>query len=569
MSKIIGIDLGTSTSEAACFENGGAKIILNQEGKGITPSVIGLDENGEFLIGDRAAERYLLYPEKTAIEVKRKMGIDEGIELGGKAFSAPELSAKILAYLKECAENYLKEPVERAVITVPAYFNNRQRQETLEAGKMAGLKVERIINEPTAAALCYGIEHMEDESHILIFDLGGGTFDVTLLEMFDGVLEVKASSGDNKLGGKDFDEAIIEYLLGCCEDQYQTDLRQDVYAMVKLKEEAVRCKIALSSQESYEVLLPMISSKDGKPISIQEVITVPLFEQLIQELVERTRKPVRMVLQDSGLEASELDLILLVGGSTRVPYVKRYVQELLGQAPKEMVDPDLAVVIGAGIQAGMLDEAIDAETGLMLTDVAPYPLGVRVTRGNDLYLDTDYMDVLISRNVTIPVTKRKRYITSVDGQRETRIEIYQGEQEKATSNYFLGKFLLEGIPAAPAGKEKVDVEFSYDLNGILEVKAAIVSTGRQAGIRIDTAGKEETKADSSEWKKAPLAKKFRSTIRKAEKLEASGEIMEDGEQEELSEMIEELKLALLREESEELLESMEEELLDFLGYYEE
>lgn len=569
MSKIIGIDLGTSTSEAACFENGGAKIILNQEGKGITPSVIGLDENGEFLIGDRAAERYLLYPEKTAIEVKRKMGIDEGIELGGKAFSAPELSAKILAYLKECAENYLKEPVERAVITVPAYFNNRQRQETLEAGKMAGLKVERIINEPTAAALCYGIEHMEDESHILIFDLGGGTFDVTLLEMFDGVLEVKASSGDNKLGGKDFDEAIIEYLLGCCEDQYQTDLRQDVYAMVKLKEEAVRCKIALSSQESYEVLLPMISSKDGKPISIQEVITVPLFEQLIQELVERTRKPVRMVLQDSGLEASELDLILLVGGSTRVPYVKRYVQELLGQAPKEMVDPDLAVVIGAGIQAGMLDEAMDAETGLMLTDVAPYPLGVRVTRGNDLYLDTDYMDVLISRNVTIPVTRRKRYTTLVDGQRETRIEIYQGEQEKATSNYFLGKFLLEGIPAAPAGKEKVDVEFSYDLNGILEVKAAIVSTGRQAGIRIDTAGKEETKADSSEWKKAPLAKKFRSTIRKAEKLEASGEIMEDGEQEELSEMIEELKLALLREESEELLESMEEELLDFLGYYEE
>ncbi|MDD2960329.1 MAG: Hsp70 family protein [Lachnospiraceae bacterium] len=569
MSQIIGIDLGTSTSEAACFENGRAKIILNREGKGITPSVIGLDENGEFLIGDRAAERYLLYPEKTAIEVKRKMGIDEGIELGGKVFSAPELSAKILAYLKECAENYLKEPVERAVITVPAYFNNRQRQETLDAGKMAGLKVERIINEPTAAALCYGIEHMEDESHILIFDLGGGTFDVTLLEMFDGVLEVKASSGDNKLGGKDFDEAIIEYLLGCCENQYQTDLRQDVYAMVKLKEEAVRCKIALSSQESYEVLLPMISSKDGKPISIQEVITVPLFEQLIQELVERTRKPVRMVLQDSGIEASELDLILLVGGSTRVPYVKRYVQELLGQAPKEMVDPDLAVVMGAGIQAGMLDEAIDAETGLMLTDVAPYPLGVRVTRGNDLYLDTDYMDVLISRNVTIPVTRRKRYTTLVDGQRETRIEIYQGEQEKATSNYFLGKFLLEGIPAAPAGKEKVDVEFSYDLNGILEVKAAIVSTGRQAGITIDTAGREETKADSSEWKKAPLAKKFRSTIRKAEKLEASGEIMEDGEQEELSEMIEELKLALLREESEKLLERMEEELLDFLVYYEE
>lgn len=566
MSRIVGIDLGTSTSEVAYFDGNGAQLIKNTEGEVITPSVIGLDDMDQFVVGKEAQERYLLYPDKTVIEIKRKMGSGETVSLGSEKYRPAELSAKLLSYLKKSAENKLGEVVDRAVITVPAYFNNQQRQETIEAGKLAGLKVERIINEPTAAALTYGIDHMEEESYVLIYDFGGGTFDVTLLEMFAGVLDVKASNGDNQLGGKDMDEVLIDYLVDRCKAQYQVDLREDIYAMVKLKEEVVHCKIALSTQDSYEILLPMLSVKNGVAVSLQENITREVFESRIRDLVERTRRPVQQVLKDGGISASAVDNILLVGGTTRIPYVKKFVKELMGQEPVELVDPDLAVVTGAAIQAAMLNEDIQAEEGLMLTDVAPYPLGVRVAQERGFFFDTDCMDILIPRNVTIPTTRKKQYMTCGDYQTETDIEVYQGEQPKATDNYFLGKFVLSDIPPKKAGVEKIDLSFSYDLNGILQVRAMIASTGRDASITIETTNLKEEKLDTSEWKKEPLAKKFRSTIRKAEKLISSAEIYEEEDQDELEELVEELKVAVMRGQEEEAVE-IEDEILDILEDY--
>lgn len=559
---IIGIDLGTSTSEAVVFKNGKTVMIPNPEGEFITPSVVGLDENGRFLIGKSAEEQYLLYPERTVIEVKRKMGSGEKIKLDQTEYSPKEISAEILSYLKHYAEEYLQTEVDRAVITVPAYFTNQQRNETIEAGELAGLSVERIINEPTAAALCYGIEHMEEESHLLVYDFGGGTFDVTLLEMFDGVLDVKASSGDNQLGGKDFDERIIEYLIRQCRSKYSVDLKNDIYAMVKLKEEAVKCKIALSNRESYEVLIPMISEHEGKPVSLQETITKKDFEAMIAELVERTRKPVTVVLNDGGCSMSEVDTILLVGGSTRVPYVRKFVAELFGREPVSLVDPDLAVALGAGVQCGMIEGEIDRETGIMLTDVAPYALGVRIAEDKGFYVDDNCLDILIPRNITIPASRKKRYQTCVDYQEETWIEVYQGEEERATDNVLLGKFLLSGIPPRPAHEEAVEVEFSYDMNGILHVKAVVVSTGAQASITIEMRDVVKEVVDTSKWKEAPGAKKFRSSVRKAERLLETD--LEAEDRKELEELLENLKRGLVRSVDFGELQELEWELLDFI-----
>lgn len=578
MGKIIGIDLGTSTSEAAVLQNGKPVLITNESGQFIIPSVVGVDKenNGEFLVGERALERALLYPEDTAIEIKRKIGESGDIPLAGKKYTAIELSAKILSYVKGYAEDYLQETVEQAVITVPAYFNNQQRSATMEAGRLAGLKVERIINEPTAAALCYGIEHMEEESYILVYDLGGGTFDVTLLEQFDGILEVKASSGNNKLGGKDFDQKIVDYIVDKVKSEHGVDLSGDIYARVKLKAEAVKCKIALSTQDSYEILLPMIAEKSGKPISVREIITRQDFEAMITDLVSLTYEPVKTVLRDGALEQSDLDIILLVGGSTKIPYVKSYVGGMLGQEPKELVNQDLAVALGAAVQAGIISEEIGNEEGIMLTDVAPYPLGIGVAK--DVYgmLMTDVLDVIIPRNTTIPVSITKEYATFADYQYMAEVEVYQGDNRVASSNYFLGKFILGNIPRKKAGKEKIDVTFSYNLNGLLEVEGKVVSNGEKTSISldmnhiVDVEDEEEVDVDVTLWKEFPMANKYKIIIRKSEriikKLENAGESLLASD---LSDALYDLKKAIVMKKSEEWLEESEEFLIDLLDAAEE
>ncbi len=526
MSTIIGIDLGTSTTEAAVIQNGKPLMIFNLENEIITPSAVGIDADGKFVIGEKARAQYLLSPENTAIEVKRKIGTNEKIPLGREMYTPVELSAKLLEYVKSYASEYLKTEITRAVISVPAYFDDLQRQATVEAGTKAGLEVMRILNEPTAAALSYGLEHMEEESHILVYDLGGGTFDVTLLEMFDGVLEVKASSGDNQLGGKDFDEKIMDWLIGQFQSKHGIDLSKDKFAMVKLKEEAERCKKTLSSSSACQVLIPMIAEKSGTPLALDETITVEAFEEMTKELINRTHPPIDVVLTDSGILPEDIDKVILVGGSTRMPLVAKDIEEYLHMEPAQAVNPDYAVAEGAAIQAGIIEGSIHQEDSIIITDVNPYTLGIRVV--DDFSMDR--MAVVIPRNVTIPVTRSETYFTSTDYQTVAHIEVYQGESTMASRNHFLGDFEIHGIPSKKAKAERINVEFSYNLNGMLNVKATIPSTGADASIEINMMQEkdaEEEITDVSAWKEAPHAKQFRTIIRRAERMLKDPKVQED------------------------------------------
>ncbi len=525
MSTVIGIDLGTSTTEAAVIQNGKPLMIFNLEHEIITPSAVGINESGDFVVGEKARAQYLLSPENTAIEVKRKIGTNEKITLNKQPYTPVELSAKLLEYVKAYASDYLKTDVTRAVISVPAYFDDLQRQATVEAGTKAGLEVMRILNEPTAAALSYGLEHMEEESHILVYDLGGGTFDVTLLEMFDGVLEVKASSGDNQLGGKDFDEKIMHWLISEFQSKHDIDLTKDKFAMVKLKEAAENCKKALSTEPAYQIVIPMIAEKSGEPLALDETITVEAFEEMTKELIERTHPPIDVVLADSGILAADIDRVILVGGSTRMPLVAKDIENYLHMEPAQAVNPDYAVAEGAAIQAGIIEGSIHQEDSIIITDVNPYTLGIRVV--DDFSMDR--MAVVIPRNVTIPVTRSETYFTSSDFQTVAHIEVYQGESRSASRNHFLGDFEIHGIPSKKARAERINVEFSYNLNGMLSVKATIASTGADASIEInmmqEQAAQEEI--DVSKWKDAPHAKDFRTIIRRAERLLKDPRIQKD------------------------------------------
>ena len=526
MSTVIGIDLGTSTTEAAVIQNGKPLMIFNLEHEIITPSAVGINESGDFVVGEKARAQYLLSPENTAIEVKRKIGTNEKITLNKQPYTPVELSAKLLEYVKAYASDYLKTDVTRAVISVPAYFDDLQRQATVEAGTKAGLEVMRILNEPTAAALSYGLEHMEEESHILVYDLGGGTFDVTLLEMFDGVLEVKASSGDNQLGGKDFDEKIMHWLISEFQSKHDIDLTKDKFAMVKLKEAAENCKKALSTEPAYQIVIPMIAKKSGEPLALDETITVEAFEEMTKELIERTHPPIDVVLADSGILAADIDRVILVGGSTRMPLVAKDIENYLHMEPAQEVNPDYAVAEGAAIQAGIIEGSIHQEDSIIITDVNPYTLGIRVV--DDFSMDR--MAVVIPRNVTIPVTRSETYFTSSDFQTVAHIEVYQGESRSASRNHFLGDFEIHGIPSKKAREERINVEFSYNLNGMLSVKATIASTGADASIEInmmqEQAAQEEM-IDVSKWKDAPHAKDFRTIIRRAERLLKDPRIQKD------------------------------------------
>lgn len=403
---------------------------------------------------------------------------------------------------------------------------------------------------------------MEEESHILVYDLGGGTFDVTLLEMFEGVLEVKASSGDNKLGGKDFDECLIEWMINEFEKENHVNLRKDSFAMARLKDEAEKCKKHLSTEDSWRISIPFLLNKNGKPLGFDKTITVEFFEQLIAPLVERTHQPIDVVLSDSGIAPSEIDKVILVGGSTRVPLIARDIREYLNMEPELSVNPDFAVAEGAAIQAAIIEGLIDNEESLVVTDVNPYTLGVRVTDG----ISDDCMSVVIPRNVTIPVMRSEIYYTYADGQTEADIEVYQGESSIASHNHLLGKFRISGIPVRKAGEERIRVEFSYNLNGMLEVEAKIVSTGKQASIEIDMMeGEKSERIDVSMWKDAPGAKAFRTVIRRAERRLRELEENEPLLFEELEDSLYHLKEALIKgdmeqakEEEEFIMELLEE-----------
>lgn len=513
MDTIIGIDLGTSTTEAAVYQDGKPVIMLNFDGREITPSVVGLDDTGNVIVGEKAQAQLLLAPGRTVREVKRLIGTDEVVMMGKREYSPVEISSMILSYVRNYAGEYLDSDITRAVISVPAYFDELQRQETMEAGRAAGFMVDRIINEPTAAALSYGLEHMDEESYVLVYDLGGGTFDVTLLEMFEGVLEVKASSGDNKLGGKDFDQRLIEYLTKRFQEKHGIDLTKDLYAMARVRDEALCCKTALSTQEEYTIQLPVLVVKDDVPYAMDEVITRTKFEELIQDLVERTHEPMNVVFSDSGISADKLDKILLVGGSTRVPLVRRDLEAYLGKKPEEAVDPDYAVAQGAAIQAAIISGLIDESSEIVMTDVNPYTLGVRAIHG----YDDEYMSVIIPRNKTIPTTKKQRYYTSWDGQTEAVIEVYQGESSSVRYNHCIGEFILKGIPDREGGKEAIEVSFSYNQNGMLQVTGTIVSTGKEASIEINMLHTKEERVDVSGWKSSELAGDYRAVIRRVEK----------------------------------------------------
>jgi molecular chaperone DnaK len=508
MGRIVGIDLGTSTSEIGCIVNGAAKLIPNTLGKLVTPSVVHIGQDGSILAGEEAAEYLFTRPDCTFMEVKRLTGSDEKLKAHGKEYAPEEIQAMLLRYLVSCAETSLEEKIDRAVITVPAYFTDVQRRATARAGELAGLQVERIINEPTAAALDYGLSNLKECKNVLIYDLGGGTLDVTVLELFEGVIDVKASCGNNHLGGKDFDEIIMAHL---------ADPLGDDRALMRLKKAAEDCKIALSDREEFRVSLPfLLTGKDGKPVSVEKTVSRDEFEGWIAEKVQSTREPMMSALSDAKLGREDLQVILLVGGSTRIPCVKELVEETLGTVPHSLVDPDLTVARGAAIQAGLIEGSIHNED-LVLTDVCPYTLGTAPLE-HGLFGSRQIFDPVIPRNITIPTEKTKLYTTVADYQTEVIIHVYQGESSDPQDNERLGELQLTGIPPARQGKEQIEVTFGYDMNGILQVKASVVSTGKQVSAEISTTGvKASPLLDLSKWEQTEGARSFRPLIRKAEK----------------------------------------------------
>jgi molecular chaperone DnaK len=552
MSRIAGIDLGTSTSEIACIVDGTPKLLPNSQGKLVTPSVVHIGQDGEILVGEEAAEYLFTRPDCTFMEVKRLTGSGETLKAHGKEYAPEEIQAMLLGYLVRCAENTLKEKIDRAVITVPAYFTDVQRRATVKAGELAGLRVERIVNEPTAAALDYGLSNLKECKNVLVYDLGGGTLDVTVLELFEGVIDVKASSGNNHLGGKDFDEIIMTHL---ADSSGPADLLGDERALMRLKKAAEDCKIALSSQDEYKVSLPfLLTGKDGKPVSVEKTVGRRDFEEWVREKVSSTQEPMLSALSDAKLTRGDLQIVLLVGGSTRIPCVKKLVEETLGAVPRSLVDPDLTVARGAAIQAGLIEGSINSGD-LVLTDVCPYTLGTAPLR-DGLFGQRLVFDPLIPRNTTIPTEKAAIYTTAADYQTSVVIDVYQGESSDPENNERLGDLRLTGIPSARQGKEQIEVTFGYDMNGILQVKASVVSTGKQVSAEISTTGvKAKPTLDLSKWEEAEGARQVRPLVRKAEKLIAAGKDIGD----DISILVRRLKEALLlqnREQADEIREEL-------------
>ena len=472
MAKVIGIDLGTTNSCVAVMEGGEPAVITNPEGNRTTPSVVAFSKTGERLVGQVAKRQAITNPERTVLSIKRDMGTDRKVKIDNKSFTPQEISAMILQKLKADAEAYLGETVTQAVITVPAYFSDSQRQATKDAGKIAGLEVLRIINEPTAAALAYGLDKEHDQK-ILVYDLGGGTFDVSILEIGDGVFEVLATSGNNRLGGDDFDQRVIDYLANTFKRENGIDLRNDKMAMQRLKEAAEKAKIELSGVTTSNINLPFITADASGPKHLDMTITRAKFDELTADLVEKTMGPTRQAIGDAGLSPDKIDKVLLVGGSTRIPAVQEAVKKYIGKEPFKGINPDECVAIGAAIQAGVLTGEVK---DLLLLDVTPLSLGIETLGG--------VFTKLIERNTTIPTKKSQIFSTAADGQTSVEIHVLQGEREMAQYNKTLGRFQLAGIPPAPRGVPQIEVTFDIDANGIVHVSAKDLGTGNEQKVTI-------------------------------------------------------------------------------------
>ncbi|UYZ12240.1 molecular chaperone DnaK [Brevibacillus sp. WF146] len=471
MSRVIGIDLGTTNSCVAVMEGGEPVVITNAEGNRTTPSVVAF-KNGERIVGEAAKRQAITNPDNTVISIKRHMGTNYKVTLEGKEYTPQEISAMILQKLKADAEAYLGEPVTKAVITVPAYFNDSQRQATKDAGKIAGLEVLRIVNEPTAAALAYGIEKTEDQT-VLVYDLGGGTFDVSILELSDGFFEVKATSGDNRLGGDDFDQVIIDYLVSEFKKEHGIDLSQDRMALQRLKDAAEKAKKDLSGVLTTTISLPFITADATGPKHLEVNLTRAKFEELSAHLVERTMGPTRQALEDAGLTPNDIDRVILVGGSTRIPAVQEAIKKFIGKEPHKGVNPDEVVALGAAVQAGVLTGDVK---DVVLLDVTPLSLGIETLGG--------VFTKLIERNTTIPTSKSQIFSTAADNQTSVEIHVLQGERPMAADNKTLGRFTLSDIPPAPRGVPQIEVTFDIDANGIVNVRAKDLGTGKEQRITI-------------------------------------------------------------------------------------
>jgi len=580
MGQIIGIDLGTTNSAMAVMQAGDPEIIANAEGNRTTPSVVAINKSGERLVGPQARRQAVTNPDKTVYEMKRLIGrrwedkevqrdiklmgykMVKGkdgsvkVQMGDKDYSPEELSAMVLSKLKADAESFLGSPVSEAVITVPAYFDDAQRQATKDAGKIAGLEVKRIINEPTAAALAYGLDKKGKDEKIVVYDLGGGTFDVSVLELGDGVFEVKSTNGDTHLGGADFDRAIVNYLLSEFKKEHGIDITDDKAAMQRLRDEAEKAKIELSTANEVDINLPFLTATSDGPIHFEIKLTRAKLESLVGDLVDRTAAPCEKAIKDAGLKASDIDAVVLVGGMTRMPAVQEKVKKIFGKEPMKGVNPDEVVALGAAIQGGVLAGSVK---DVLLLDVTPLSLGIETMGG--------VTTKLIERNTTVPTSKAETFSTAADNQPQVEIHVLQGEREMAADNKSLGKFQLDGIAPAPRGVPQIEVTFNIDANGILHVSAKDKGTGKEQSITIQNSGnlsKEEVEkaakaaeanAESDKKKREAVEAKnmLENGIYQAEKLKKdNGDKLSDDDKKELDTLIEESKKALESDDKEEL-----------------